>query len=328
MKRLIITVGLLTLTPLLAGAQDTWTIVDDNGTTITVPANPTRIVAIDNQIITAPLYELGYSVVGTVGREDANINDGKPFMRSLTAMLGLQFDDESGITYIGNWREPDLELIASLNPDLIITITDANDVYDKLAVIAPTAAVEFEQPMLDIYAKVAEIVGETEQFEERRALYQARVATTRGLLEDQLGPLSDITVAVVEPTFDEGIWITRDLHAFSQVAADLGFGMPDFYKNMPESWAQISAEAIQESEADFMVGSYTTIFPEDQPADKRAAFEANLPGWNEFLHAPRNNQHFFLNREEIRPVMFSVLETTMAVVVSQMGTREFVPFEE
>lgn len=320
--------AILTTLALPAAAQDMRSFTDDGGRAIEVPADPQRIVVIDNQIITAPLYELGRSVIGTVGRIDEGVNGGAPYMRSVSDLLGLQFGDESGITYIGGWRSPDLEVIAALEPDLIITVTYAAEIYDQLAIIAPTAAVEFEQPMLDIYRKVAEIVGETAQFEDRLRLYEAKITAATALLEDEVGDLAEITIAVAEPTFDEGLWITRDLSSVSQVAADLGLGMPELYTEMEDSWVQLSPERVAEINADFLIGSYSTIFDGDRPSDKRAAFEALLPGYETFLHAPRHGQHILFDREQIRPVRFDVLETTLAILVSHIGTRRFVPIDE
>ena len=45
--------------PLPAVAQDTRSITDDTGTEVEIPADPQRIVALHDSVLTVPLLELG-----------------------------------------------------------------------------------------------------------------------------------------------------------------------------------------------------------------------------------------------------------------------------
>ncbi|MEM8787898.1 MAG: ABC transporter substrate-binding protein [Pseudomonadota bacterium] len=291
-----------------------------------IPADPQRIVSFDSQWIGAPLHEIGAPVVGSVGYVTEGRNDGRPYMRSLQEIAGLNFGD-GGITFIGNWRSPDFEVIAGLTPDLIIILDASIDILDQLSAIAPTVVIAESQPWLDTYRQVADAAGRSDAYEAQLPLYQAELARARAIAAARLGDPANVQLVIAVPTFDEGLWVSREYGAITQVMRDLGFTMPAAVANMEEEWTQFSPELVGEIDADFMLTTYTTFFENDGPDDKRAAFDAILPGWSEFLHAPRNNQHLFFNRERIRAVMFASLQETLQVFLTNVVTRDFVALE-
>ncbi|WP_198007003.1 ABC transporter substrate-binding protein [Roseobacter sp. CCS2] len=292
-----------------------------------IPVDPQRIIAFDEQGITAPLYELGAPIVGSVGRIDVNYNDGEPYLRSLLDVANVTFEN-SDMSFIGNWRTPDLEVIAGLQPDLIIILDFSMDLYDQLSAVAPVVVVPESDPMLDNYRMIADAVGRLDAFEEGLAAYERSLEFARGVLATTIDDPSDVTVAFVEPTFDEGIWVTREQYTLTQVINDLGFSQPQLVLDSEDPWSQISAEVAQQIDSDFMITTYTNIYEGDFAFDKAEAFEQSLPGWREFLHAPQNGQVILANREFIRPAMFQTLDRSLAIIMTNIVTKPFVPFEE
>ncbi|RTE08870.1 ABC transporter substrate-binding protein [Paenibacillus whitsoniae] len=91
-----------------------------------VPANPQRVVILTNEG-TEALLALGVKPVGAV---ESYI--GKPWYEHIRA-------DMEGVTTLGTESQPNLEVIASLKPDLIIGNKMRQEkVYEQLKAIAPT----------------------------------------------------------------------------------------------------------------------------------------------------------------------------------------------
>ncbi len=91
-----------------------------------VPANPKRVVILTNEG-TEALLALGIKPIGAV-----QSYIGSPWFDHIKA-------DMQGVTNVGGESQPNLELIASLKPDLIIGNKMRHEkVYDQLKAIAPT----------------------------------------------------------------------------------------------------------------------------------------------------------------------------------------------
>ncbi|MGO4271905.1 ABC transporter substrate-binding protein [Paenibacillus sp. TAF58] len=91
-----------------------------------VPANPKRVIILTNEG-TEALLALGVKPVGAVESYYGN-----PWFDHIKA-------DMQGVTTVGGESQPNLELIASLKPDLIIGNKMRHEkVYDQLKAIAPT----------------------------------------------------------------------------------------------------------------------------------------------------------------------------------------------
>ncbi|SDO80425.1 iron complex transport system substrate-binding protein [Paenibacillus sp. yr247] len=91
-----------------------------------VPAHPKRVVILTNEG-TEALLALGIKPIGAV-----ESYYGSPWFEHIKA-------DMQGVTTVGGEAQPNLELIASLKPDLIIGNKMRHEkVYDQLKAIAPT----------------------------------------------------------------------------------------------------------------------------------------------------------------------------------------------
>ncbi|MET0190667.1 MAG: ABC transporter substrate-binding protein [Pseudonocardia sediminis] len=134
-----------------AGA--TRSITHDKGVT-TVAGQPQRVVALEFPYVDM-LAALGVRPVGVV-------DDGDP--ENLIPQVREKLGDYQSV---GTRAEPDLEKIASLQPDLIIADNDRHAaIYDQLSAIAPTvvftARYSGYQGTLDVARKVADALGRTD----------------------------------------------------------------------------------------------------------------------------------------------------------------------
>lgn len=107
-----------------ASAEDSVEITDIYGV-VTVPVNPERVVALDNRTFET-LYDWGVELV-------AAPKDVMPSDSPYTAMDSVQ--------NIGNHREPNLEIIAAANPELVIVGQRFASYYEDIKALVPEAAV-------------------------------------------------------------------------------------------------------------------------------------------------------------------------------------------
>lgn len=139
---------------------------DDDSRTIThalgeteIPANPQRIVALEWSYVENVLA-LGIQPVGVA--DIAGYND--------WVNIPVELSDE--VVDVGTRQEPDLETIAGLTPDLIITdALRATEIYPELSAIAPTIvfdsyptdeSITQYDDMRDTFLTIADVVGQPE----------------------------------------------------------------------------------------------------------------------------------------------------------------------
>ncbi|MEM6428406.1 MAG: ABC transporter substrate-binding protein [Deinococcota bacterium] len=326
MKHLVnfITLTALTLTS-FAFAQETRQYTDDLGRTVEIPVIPQRIVSVRGEQFTAPLWELGANIVASSGRAREGVNDGEPFPRGAYDLFNVDFRN-SGLIWVGSPNEPDFEAIIAAEPDLIFIPDWQEDLLPQFEVIAPTVVIAIHsQPAMERYRKIADAAGMSNEFEALKARWEARLALARRTIEQELGDPANVSVAVVN-TFDGQFYIYGNWGALSQVLTELGFSEPQVIAELGDENQEFSPERIQEVDADFWVGLF---YPYTQTVSAiHDNFDALVPGWNELLHAPRNNQFFIINQEPMRALSFRSLEETLAIVTSQIAQRDFVPLEE
>lgn len=318
--RTLVVAGLVALA-LPAVAQETRSITVANGT-FDIPLTPQRIVALNDQIVALPLYELGAPLVGSAGR---TAEDGSHFLRGGMDTLGIDYAN-SDVAYVGGFNELDIEAIAALEPDLIIggTYNDAK-VIEQLQSIAPTLVVDNATlGIVETLRTLADITGQTGRFEARYERYLTNVERTRSYI----GNPENISVAAtfMFPAGEE-LWVYKsNLGAMTRVIDDLGFAKPEAIASLAETQISFSPELIQELDADFIFGFYRQQ-PDATPATVRAAYEKFAPGWCQALSACRNNQLVLLPGPAFGSTMTS-LELALELVESHIAGRGFIPFEE
>jgi ABC-type Fe3+-citrate transport system substrate-binding protein len=138
--------------------KDTRTIKHDLGST-TITGNPTKVVVLELSFVDA-LVNVGLKPVGVA-------DDGNP-----DVLLPELKDKAGAYTSVGLRATPNLQVITSLHPDLIIADTSRHKpIYDQLSKIAPT--VEFPslngtyQQVLDSEMLIAEAVNRCDPMKTR-----------------------------------------------------------------------------------------------------------------------------------------------------------------
>lgn len=316
-----LTIALLMALPMAVHAQDTRPFTADNGT-FDIPVAPQRIVALNDQILTLPLYEMGAPVVGSAGRLDA---DGNAFMRGGMDTLGIDFSN-TDIAFVGTFNGLDFEAIAALEPDLIIggPYTDTA-VVDQLQSIAPTLVIDNSQlGLVDTIRTLADASGTGAIFDARYDRYLDNVAR----LQSFIGDPSDISVTLTF-MFPQGeeLWVYKSgLGAISQVIADVGFSQPEAVATLAESQISYSAELIEDLDADFIFGFYRQQ-PDATPQTVTAAYETFAPGWCQALTACQNGQFILLPGLTFGSAMAS-LDLALEMVETHIAARPFTPFED
>lgn len=136
-----------------------------------VPAGVRKIVTLDPLLTLGILMELEAPVVAT------------PYMAIQDSEV-LDFVRRSKMVDLGNPKEPSLERIAALKPDLIVGSTEAHaQIYDKALKIAPT--IFFSHMDWKKYLRLlSEITGREDVANEALAAYEKRVSSIRARMKD------------------------------------------------------------------------------------------------------------------------------------------------
>lgn len=321
LRRTLVAIALIIGIAGPALAQETRSFTAANGT-FDIPVAPQRIVALNDQIVALPLYELGAPVVGSAGRTD---EAGNIFMRGGMDTLGIDFSN-TDIGYVGAFNALDLEAIAALQPDLIIggTYTDVA-VVEQLQAIAPTLVIDNGAlGLVETLRTLADVSGKAGNFETRYQLYLDNVERTKGYIGDTSA--ISATMTFMFPAGEE-LWVYRQgLGAISQVLSDLGFAQPEAVAALSENQASWSAELIQDLDADFIFGFYRQQ-PDATPEAVFAAYEKFAPGWCQALSACQNGQMILLPGPTFGSTMTG-LELALNMVETHVAGRAFTPFEE
>jgi iron complex transport system substrate-binding protein len=211
--------------PTAAPETDVRTVSHDAGET-ELPAAVERVVVLDSPHLDAAL-SVGLTPVGAVA---VFAGEGLP------PYLG---DRTEGIDVVGTIEEPDLEAIAALEPDLILSSTVRHEgIYDQLSAIAPTVfTASSGTDWKDGFRLVAEALGAED--EARRVLgeHEERVAEVGRAVSAE-----GSSAAIVR--FLPGETRIYGPETFSgSVLTDVGFALPDLDYD-EYSMAYISAEQV------------------------------------------------------------------------------------
>lgn len=301
-----------------AFAQDTRTFADDAGRSVEIPAEPQRIVSLHDLSITLPLLELGVTPVGSHGRTTA---EGVPFIRASKVLTGIDFDN-SDILFMGN-LPADIEAIAAIEPDLIITTPWQTAPLEQLELIAPTIVLDDTQRGdYGLYEALAEITGTRDRYETLESRYADQIAQIRRLIDTE-----NVTVNVIQGVNGEVLsWHTYG--TLGRVLRDAGFSFPERVDAIPEGeFVRLSGESLPELDADILFVTYRTDALET-PADAVAYLEQVMPNFCDFLHACRNNQMIVMPREEASSSSYYALGVMAYTVLSHISGRDFVKLGE
>ncbi|WP_448615116.1 ABC transporter substrate-binding protein [Modestobacter sp. URMC 112] len=217
---------------------DSRTVVHALGETV-VEGTPERVVVLDTGELDAVLA-LGVTPVGSV-RTDAS--------DTLPAYITDAGVDPADIADVGTIAEPDLEAIAALDPDLILTNRVRHeDITDQLSAIAPTVYAEAigetwqENLLLD-----AEALGLTAEAEKLLTAYEQRAAEVGALFGDP----ADTEVSIVRFLDGSAARLYGEGSFIGAVLADVGFSRPELQRT-DETFVEVSLEEISRADADLV----------------------------------------------------------------------------
>ncbi|MEM7125981.1 MAG: ABC transporter substrate-binding protein [Chloroflexota bacterium] len=229
-----------------AGA--TRTFMDDAGRTVEIPTDPQRIIALTDSNAAAMILSLGVPLVGMATRDEV-------FDSGITNVY-----DVSDVEPIGNYSAPNIELIAALNPDLIIGAAwqDAPEFdyeTENMMQIAPVVYIDSFVNIDQTMATYGDLLGKEDEVVRQKAEYEARVEEMRTQLGNKLEQLSVSIMLFSDPanvgTVGEGWW------SIGKALQDIGVTRPPMQAaDGPageEGWFQASVEEMPEFEADVVI---------------------------------------------------------------------------
>lgn len=296
-------------------AQDTRIVTDDTGFEVEIPADPQRIVSLHDSVLTVPLLELGAPVIGSHGRGET---EAEAFIRSSLSITGKDFDN-SDITWVGNYPA-DVERIAELAPDLILTTAWQPADVAQLRAIAPTVVFDTtKQSAWEVYDWLAELTGTTDRLELMKRRYDDQIALIREVIDTE-----SIMVSTVQANPGE-LFAYNPYGNIGKVLVDAGFQRPAIIEGIPEGDSEkFTAEALQEFDADFIISTYRSTGG-DGPDDVRGYFDSVLPGWCDVLHACREDQMILVSRSLGATRSYYALGAVSYMILSEIGGRPFTP---
>lgn len=215
---------------------ETRTIVHAMGKT-EVPVQPKRVIVLDTDKLDTAVT-LGVIPVGAANTDET---DGWP------KYLG---DAVKEIPQVGTLREPNLEAIAKLDPDLILgSAFRQKDFYDKLAAIAPTVFTELVgTPWKENFLLDGQALGKERQAKDLLAKYEERAES----VGKSLGDPSQVEVSIVRFRPTE-IRLYGPTSFVGIVIADVGLGRPKLQQLVgakDRRFTAISPERIGEADGD------------------------------------------------------------------------------
>ncbi|MDQ0089484.1 iron complex transport system substrate-binding protein [Paenibacillus anaericanus] len=239
-----------------------------------ITGTPLKVVVLTNEG-TEALLALGVKPVGAVKSWTGN-----PWYDHIKA-------DMEGVTELGEESQPNLELIAGLQPDLIIGNKMRQEkIYEQLKAIAPTVMAEDLRGEWEINFKLyAEALGKTAEGEELMAAYDKRIEDFKTKAGDKLNQ----TVSVVR--FMGGKTRVYHTNTFSGIIFDqIGFARTEMTKNAKDTFVdEITKERLPEADADRLF--YFTYETGDGKANETEQEWINDPLWKN-LSAVKNGQTY------------------------------------
>lgn len=239
--------------------------------TTEVPADVERVVVLDTGELDA-VVSLGVTPVGAVTTDVST---------SLVEYLEPELADVAAVGTIG---EPNLEAIAALRPDLILSNTVRHeDLYDELSAIGPTVlAGDVGDTWKETLLLAGDALDERQQAERLIADYEARAAEVGRAVAG--GDPGSVEVSVVR--FLPGqIRLYTPQSFIGTVLADAGFARPAS-QTEGDTFVEASAEQLAGADGDVV---FTAVYGD--PADTDQAAVTGGPVWQNLGAVQRGDVH-------------------------------------
>lgn len=223
---------------------------------------PERVVVLDTGL-QDHLVQLG---VRPVGATEPVAGEG------FISYLEPELSDTENLGFV---REPSLELIATLEPDLILGSQDFNEaIYEQLSEIAPTIFVEDAFAWRENLFVVADALGKTSEAEEIDRAYEAQIAAFKEEMGERLDQLE---VSYIRAALDT-LYIYHRTSFAGSVLEDLGVRRPPAQDlESPPAFAEaVGPERLKDVDGDaIFISTYGAEGP-----DTLDAFTSD-PLWNQ-----------------------------------------------
>lgn len=254
------------------------TVTHEAGTTTNVPAEPKRIVALD-EYAALNMMEIGVTPAVVFG--------------GLSSEVGAVILEEEGVELIAAptmITDPNFEAIAAQNPDLIVLTTPGESIsntYEKYSDIAPTIVLPYEKPWREMLDITGAAFGREKQAAAVAETLQTRVEQVARSAEQNAGKLS------VLGSFQNVFYSPAMINPMSVTLQAIGFERPEAEaKGKPSgastSTVRFSPERLTEHDAGTLVLLDGSIYDAD-------AIES-IPTFKT-LAAARNDRVFRANGE-------------------------------
>jgi iron complex transport system substrate-binding protein len=226
--------GAQTPGPAGADAGPARTVTHAMGTT-EISGTPERIVVLDTGELDSVLA-LGVTPVGAVAADLAS---------GLQSYLGARTRD---VQVVGTIAAPNLEAIAALRPDLILSSKVRHeDIYSSLSTIAPTVFAErVGVAWKDNLRLAAQALGKTDEAERVLDDYQQAAQETG----KRFGDPSATTVSMVR-FLPESIRLYGQGSFIGTVLADAGFARPPV-QQVDTTFVEVSREQVGQADGDLL----------------------------------------------------------------------------
>ncbi|KEQ23854.1 ABC transporter substrate-binding protein [Paenibacillus tyrfis] len=238
-----------------------------------VPANPQKVVILTNEG-TEALLALGVKPIGAVQSYTGN-----PWFDHIKA-------DMEGVKVVGGEQQPNLELIASLKPDLIIGNKMRHEkIYDQLKAIAPTVYSEtLRGEWKDNFKLYADALNKKAEGEKIIAAFDKRIED----FKQKAGSKLSEKVAVVRFMGGKTRYYYGNMFT-GVIFKQIGIARSDA-KNDEKAFEDITKERLTELEAADRV-IYFTYETGDGKGTKQEEEWMNDPLWKN-LKVVKNNKVF------------------------------------
>ncbi|SEB89839.1 ABC transporter substrate-binding protein [Streptomyces sp. TLI_105] len=246
------------------------TVTHDKGKT-EIKSKPRRVVALDNSLVEA-VVALDAPLVGGIG----SYRDQKGF----PPYLGDAVKDTKDV---GPLDSPNLEAIAALKPDLIVSATVRHeDLYDQLSKIAPTVFVETTGPIWkENITFLGTALGEEAKAKAKVTAYETRAKKIGDAINAKNPKQTYSLVRFLDgPT---RIYLPKTFSGI--VLTDMGLARPANQQDQKEFNIEISEEQIGQADADHV---FMTTFSGGEERKKK--FLAN-PLWKRLHAVQKGNVH-------------------------------------
>lgn len=278
MMQILFVVSMILLLPVNALAKTgTRTVLDAEKQTVTVPLVPQRIIALSEIDLDSTLA-LGLQPIGTINGRGQTTH---PHYLSSSAMG----DRVNKIPLVGDLGRPNIEAIARLKPDLILTSPLRPEVLVLLRKIAPTVVTyQNGDHWKNVFHRVAEILNQKAKAE----AFMAQYAKELQIAKSKLKPMKVKTVSIVRWNPRGPAFMYQDSFA-SLVLRDMGLERPKAQKIPGERHSMpLSLEALDTIDGDWLfVG---TLDPRGSDAEALKEIKES-PSFQRLSSV--KNKHFF-----------------------------------